>query len=156
MSNKLSFERSAMNGEPMPPNLNGVEQCEFLGLTYLYKLYKSGTISREDAAKEKRIMLASFDRYEKMLKFSQKGIEYTINLWSTIGRYNKEYNDNRTLKNADALSKAIHGVLRTIPTMVEVRDGYHYCPCCGRLFEPVHADRKPRYCEDCGVSLRWE
>ena len=29
------------------------------------------------------------------------------------------------------------------------------CPRCGKFFNPVHAARKPRFCEDCGTELRW-
>lgn len=34
--------------------------------------------------------------------------------------------------------------------------GYAMCPNCGKLFEPAHAERKPRFCEDCGAGLKWE
>ena len=30
------------------------------------------------------------------------------------------------------------------------------CPRCGQFFNPAHAARKPRFCEDCGLELRWE
>lgn len=33
--------------------------------------------------------------------------------------------------------------------------GFARCPGCGKLFEPGHAARKPRYCEDCGARLVW-
>ena len=39
--------------------------------------------------------------------------------------------------------------LRSLP-------GYATCPNCGKLFEPAHAARKPRFCEDCGAKLIWE
>ena len=29
------------------------------------------------------------------------------------------------------------------------------CPRCGKFFNPAHAARKPRFCEDCGTELRW-
>lgn len=29
------------------------------------------------------------------------------------------------------------------------------CPHCGKFFNPAHAARKPRFCEDCGAELRW-
>ena len=29
------------------------------------------------------------------------------------------------------------------------------CPRCGKFFNPAHAARKPRFCEDCGAELRW-
>lgn len=35
------------------------------------------------------------------------------------------------------------------------RDGMNYCPRCGKFFEPAHAARKPRFCEDCGARLEW-
>lgn len=34
--------------------------------------------------------------------------------------------------------------------------GYATCPNCGKLFEPAHAARKPRFCEGCGAKLIWE
>ena len=34
--------------------------------------------------------------------------------------------------------------------------GFARCPRCGKLFAPEHAARKPQYCEDCGVGLRWD
>ena len=33
--------------------------------------------------------------------------------------------------------------------------GFARCPGCGKIFEPGHAARKPRYCEDCGARLVW-
>ena len=29
------------------------------------------------------------------------------------------------------------------------------CPCCRRFFNREHADRRPRFCEDCGAMLVW-
>lgn len=44
------------------------------------------------------------------------------------------------------------------PLLIQEADatGSARCPRCARLFEPAHAARKPRFCEDCGVELRWE
>lgn len=29
------------------------------------------------------------------------------------------------------------------------------CPCCRKFFNREHADRRPRFCEDCGAMLVW-
>lgn len=152
----LEFERAAMKGEQIPRGLSGVEQGKFWGLSYLYKLYRGGYISREDAAAEKNRLLAAFKKAERMMEFQRRLTEYTAGLWRTVGACNRAYHQERTLEHADALSAAVYGQLRTIPAPPEERDGMYFCPCCGRLFEPEHAARRPRFCEDCGAGFRWE
>ena len=152
----LDFERAAMRGEPIPPGLSGVEQGEFWGLTYLYRLHRGGFLTREEAVVEKRRLLAAFRRAEEAMDFQKKLTAQMVRLWNTMGACTTAYWKERTLERGDELAKAVYGLLRRMPAAVERRDGFCYCPACRRLFEPGHAARRPRFCEDCGVELDWD
>lgn len=149
------LERAAMNGESMPKGLNGAEMVEFFGLDYLYRAFRAGLLSREDASAQKKKMLGELDKIKRRKSMDDSLIEHTRNLWRTVGRYSDEYRKDRTLERADNIWRAAYDLLRNIPQAVSIVDGFSYCPYCGRLFNPAHAARKPRFCEDCGTELRW-
>ncbi len=103
----LGFERAAMNGEPMPSALRGVERVQYLCLRNLYRLHRTGAISREEAAQEKKKMLAEFADAQRMLEFDTKWHQHTVALWAGIGASIERYRAERTLENADEVIKAI-------------------------------------------------
>lgn len=90
--------------------MSSAEQSAFLCLSYLYKLYNVGGISREDAAKTKAQIAKRFEKdtlREEQLKSSIKAFADVIKRTSTA---NEEYRKNRCLENADKLCEAIDGV----------------------------------------------
>lgn len=152
----LKFEKAAMSGDPMPKGLRGLERIQYLTLSHLYRLYHSGSITREEAVAEKRLLMKDCADAERIVAFDKRMMESMVNLWVTIGYWHGRYARERTLENADNLSKAIYGLLRSVRAKPENRNGMDYCPRCGKLFNPQHAASNPRYCEDCGIPLKWE
>lgn len=152
----LSFEEAAMRGEPMPRGLNGIEQAQFWGLTYLYRMHRAGFMSREDAAKSKLAMLGSFHNAQRRMTAGDRLISHSANLWKTIGLAHGRFLNERTVEAAESLSSAIYGKLKVIPTAVCISsDGSVSCPICDYPFDSDHAAKRPHFCENCGFELRW-
>lgn len=101
-----------MRGQPPPDGLNGAELGEYWGLFYLYRLYYGGALSREEASKHKRRLLADFQRVRDGMAAREKLLAHTVALWRSIGRYTAACRKNPTQENALALCDAIHGFLR--------------------------------------------
>ena len=89
---------------------NQAEQCAYLALRYLYRLYEVGGISREEASKVKSNIAK---RYEKDCR-QEEQLDYVIRAFAEVIKKtadaNERYRKDRTLDNADALCKAIDGV----------------------------------------------
>lgn len=106
MSKELSYERAAMRGDPMPEDLGYPDQIMFQALAALYARYRSGTVTRGQAAAEKKQLL--------------RGHETFVHRWSLGNHYAEvirctetartAYRKNRTIENADKLLSAIDGV----------------------------------------------
>lgn len=144
----MEYERDAINGKPMPKGLSGYDQGVYLALRALYANYHAKVVTREEAMREKRLILREFGEARRRMRFDRELSDHTVNLWKTIGDYNGAYCRERTLDNADALSKAIYGLLRLIP----MRPAEMRCPRCGYEFE----EKRPKFCEECGIPLNWE
>ena len=39
--------------------------------------------------------------------------------------------------------------------LVKDDEGFFHCPSCGNLYTAEHAERKPKFCEECGQPLAW-
>lgn len=55
------IERSAMHNDSLPAGLTQPEQLLFLSFRCLYASYRAGTITRDQAKKEKRDLLQAYD-----------------------------------------------------------------------------------------------
>ena len=90
--------------------LRSSEQCAYLALAYLYKLYKIGGISKEAAEKTKSQISR---RYEKD-RIREYQLDASIKAFAQVVKdtaiANENYRMNRTLENADKLCMAIDGV----------------------------------------------
>ena len=60
--NLNELERTAAKGEAMPDGLNQPEQLLFISLRTLYMEFRSGLITKEQAALEKQKLLEEHDR----------------------------------------------------------------------------------------------
>ena len=91
--------------------LRGSEQSTYLALRYLYRLYQTGGISKEEAAKTKAQIAR---RYEKD-RLREAQLESTIKAFAQVvlrtANANDNYRKERTLDNADKLCEAIDGVM---------------------------------------------
>ena len=104
------YEQQAMNGEPMPENLDWLDQRMYVALRNLYGSAKSGTISRETGSKEKAQMVSFYNQERENEEFNRKWVKHTVDLWKGIELAVNRYQKNRTLANADDLVKAISGI----------------------------------------------
>lgn len=91
--------------------LRGSEQSTYLALRYLYRLYQTGGISKEEAGKTKAQIAR---RYEKD-RLREAQLESTIKAFAQVvlrtANANDNYRKERTLDNADKLCEAIDGVM---------------------------------------------
>lgn len=60
MTRLEEISRAAANNEPCPDNLSQSEFMLFEGLRYLYKCFRLGAVTREEAVKERKSIL---DKY---------------------------------------------------------------------------------------------
>ena len=91
--------------------LRGSEQSTYLALRYLYRLYQTGGISKEEAGKTK----AQITRRYEQDRLREEQLDSTIKAFADVVKRtaiaNENYRKNRTLDNADRLCEAIDGVI---------------------------------------------
>ena len=91
--------------------LRGSEQSAYLALRYLYRLYQTGGISKEEAGKTK----AQITRRYEQDRLREEQLDSTIKAFADVVKRtaiaNENYRKNRTLDNADRLCEAIDGVM---------------------------------------------
>lgn len=110
---EMPYEKQAMNGDPLPQGLEYPDQILYLGLRLLYKQYRIGLVSREQATEEKRQLL---QEYEKMI-YRHKMYLYRVELIKAVEIYIWRYRKNKTIENADLLIDVFDG--RPVPKMQE-------------------------------------
>ena len=91
--------------------LRGSEQSAYLALRYLYRLYQTGGISKEEAGKTK----AQITRRYEQDRLREEQLDGTIKAFADVVKRtaiaNENYRKDRTLDNADRLCEAIDGVI---------------------------------------------
>lgn len=89
----------------------GSEQSAYLALRYLYRLYQTGGISKEEAGKTK----AQITRRYEQDRLREEQLDGTIKAFADVVKRtaiaNENYRKERTLDNADRLCEAIDGVI---------------------------------------------
>lgn len=152
----FEYEEQAKNHDSVPDGLSMFDECGYRILSDIYALYQKGTITREQAIDRKRKLKAralqeiqeenfrdntAYER-EKILRLSEQARM----------RARKEPTETNCL----ALIDTIDGILKNeLQQNVILSEHGANCPCCQRFFNREHADRKPRFCEDCGAMLVW-
>ena len=150
------WEKQAANQEPMPDGLPLAEQRAFQVVSALYARFYAKTISKEQAAQDKQKTKAELkqeidtDNYRDNTAYEREKI---LRLSEQVRiRARKE----PTAENCVALIDTIDGILKNeLQQNVILSEHGANCPCCQRFFNREHADRKPRFCEDCGAMLVW-
>lgn len=104
------LERIAMRNDPMPDNLSFQDQVLYQGLRYLYRQFKSGTITREQGAKEKKALLLEHSKIAQEVNYITQYSKYYANVYSALGQSATAYAKERTLEHADALYEALYHV----------------------------------------------
>lgn len=104
----LPYEKQAQRGDEMPSGLNYPDQLMYQALALLYARYRINSITRDQAAAEKKKLLENYRIYK--LQWDM-GDEWTRIIKATeLAR--AEYRKNRTLENADILLRSIEGDLK--------------------------------------------
>lgn len=98
------LERMAMNGNPLPKGLSASEQLAYLELRVLYREYKSGCVSKDQAAAEKAEVLHRLFQNRHREKLRDRMCRLYLDINTRAIRYQKE----RTLENADRLFAAFY------------------------------------------------
>jgi hypothetical protein len=99
------IEDAAITGCGIPEGLTSAEKWLFLCFRNLHATHRLGIISREQGAKEKRLLLKDFKHRRFMDMCSSK----TVDLWRGIDLAAMIYTKNPTRQNANGLLEAIYG-----------------------------------------------
>ena len=104
---EFPFEKMAMNEEPMPRGLDVADACLYMGLRYLYAMYKRKLIDRGRATEEKKRLVFNWAEGKKKLEFLDRESKV---LRDRIELASKEYSENPTIQNADLLYAAFYNL----------------------------------------------
>lgn len=150
------WEEIAARGGPMPDGLCLSEQRAFQAMVLLYYRFNTKQIISEQASAEKRKIgkemmdEISADNFRDNTAYEREKI-LRLSEQARI-KARKE----PTTENCLALVNTIDGILKNeLQQNVILSEHGANCPCCRRFFNCEHADRRPRFCEDCGAMLVW-
>lgn len=104
---EFPFEKMAMNEEPMPRGLDAADACLYMGLRYLYAMYKRKLIDRGRAKDEKKRLVFNWTEDKKKLEFLDRESKV---LRDRIDLASDEYSKNPTIENADLLYAAFYNL----------------------------------------------
>ena len=104
----LPYEQAAMRGDPMPEGLKSYDCTMFQNLSLLYQRYHKGMIDKEQAIREKKILLDAY----RIDKFGDEVVQDAVKLWTNIETAASAYCKAPSIEAADALIKAIYKVGR--------------------------------------------
>ena len=104
---EFTFEREAMQGNPLPQGLDIADSCLYVALKNLYAMYQNKLISRKDATEEKRRLVYNWTTDKAKLDFLNRESE---TLRDKIGSASEEYKNNPCVETADKLYAAIYNL----------------------------------------------
>ena len=105
------LEILAFDNAPLPYIDNALDKAAYLAVRSIYQQFKSHTISKEQAVKDKQDLYKDIKLFQDQHKFEIDWINSTANRVKTIQMVTSAYGKERTLENADALWKAVQGLL---------------------------------------------
>ena len=104
---EFTFEREAMQGNPLPQGLDIADSCLYVALKNLYAMYQNKLISRKDATEEKRRLIYNWTTEKAKLDFLNRDSE---TLRDKIGAASEEYKNNPCVETADKLYAAFYNL----------------------------------------------
>ena len=104
---EFSFERQAMDGKPLPQELDIADGCLYIALKNLYAMYRNKLISRKDAAEEKKRLIYNWTTDKSKIEFLNRDSE---ELRDKIGVASEDYKENPCIENADKLYAAFYNL----------------------------------------------
>ena len=104
---EFTFEREAMQGNPLPQGLDIADSCLYVALKNLYAMYQNKLISRKDATEEKRRLVYNWTTDKAKLDFLNRESEA---LRDKTGSASEEYKNNPCVETADKLYAAFYNL----------------------------------------------
>ena len=104
---EFTFEREAMQGNPLPQGLDIADSCLYVALKNLYAMYQNKLISRKDATEEKRRLIYNWTTDKAKIDFLNRDSE---TLRDKIGAASEEYKNNPCVETADKLYAAFYNL----------------------------------------------
>ena len=104
---EFTFEREAMQGNPLPQGLDIADSCLYVALKNLYAMYQNKLISRKDATEEKRRLVYNWTTDKAKLDFLNRDSE---TLRDKIGTASEEYKNNPCIETAEKLYAAFYNL----------------------------------------------
>lgn len=104
---EFPFERMAMQGEPLPKDLDIADSCLYVALKNLYAMYRNKLISRKDATEEKQRLVYNWTTDKSKIEVLNRENEA---LRKKIGDLSDAYRDNPSIETADALYAALYNL----------------------------------------------
>ena len=104
---EFDFERQAMQGQPLPKELDIADSCLYISLKNLYAMYRNKLISREYAKEEKRRLIYNWKADKSKIEFLNRD---SAVLKDKIGAASENYKNNPSIENADKLYAAIYNL----------------------------------------------
>lgn len=104
---EFTFEREAMQGNPLPQGLDIADSCLYVALKNLYAMYQNKLISRKDATEEKRRLVYNWTTDKAKIEFLNRESE---TLRDKIGTASEDYKNNPCIETADKLYAAFYNL----------------------------------------------
>ena len=104
---EFPFERDAMDGKPVPKQLDIADSCLYVALKNLYAMYHNRLISRDDAKEEKQRLVYNWTTDKSKIEFLNRESE---TLRHKIGEASENYKSNPCIENADKLYSAFYNL----------------------------------------------
>lgn len=104
---EFSFEREAMQGQPLPKGLDIADSCLYIALKNLYAMYHSKLISRKDATEEKKRLIYNWTTDKSKIECLNRDSECLKN---RIGVASEDYKNNPCVGTADKLYAAFYNL----------------------------------------------
>ena len=150
------WEKEAANQEPMPDDLPLAEQRAFQVVATLYARFYEKAISKEQAAQDKQKAKAELKQEIDIDNFRDNTAYEREKILRLSEQARIKARKETTQENCLVLVDTVDGILKNeLQQNVILSEHGANCPCCGKFFNQEHADRKPRFCEDCGAMLVW-
>ena len=104
---EFTFEREAMQGNPLPQGLDIADSCLYVALKNLYAMYQNKLISRKDATEEKRRLVYNWTTDKAKIDFLNRDSE---TLRDKIGTASEDYKNNPCIETAEKLYAAFYNL----------------------------------------------
>ena len=104
---EFTFEREAMQGNPLPQGLDIADSCLYVALKNLYAMYQNKLISRKDATEEKRRLVYNWTTDKAKIEFLNRESE---TLRDKIGTVSEDYKNNPCIETAEKLYAAFYNL----------------------------------------------